>query len=330
MKHIPLALALSWLAAAAAAAAPQLGAYKDVTLAVDSEGPRLRSAVTGSATALPGPATAMLDSVSWAFAVGECGNETWSGLPADRLAAANVPAFVRAGQRYVLATGGEAGVFTCASDAGMERFIARHESALLAGVDFDIEGKQTDAQIDSLVQRAVAAAARRPKLSFSFTLATHAAGDGSRASLNGTGERVLDALRRHRFDTAIINLMVMDYGPASPAVCVVRESDRRCDMGRSGLQAARNVAQKYGVPLQRIALTAMIGVNDVVENVFTPDDARLLAREAAAAGLAGVHYWSLDRDVPCPATSAQSTCSSLPGGAALDFARAFAEGLGRR
>jgi hypothetical protein len=31
-------------------------------------------------------------------------------------------------------------------------------------------------------------------------------------------------------------------------------------------------------------------------------------------GLAGVHYWSYDRDVDCPAGSASSTCSSMGSG----------------
>ena len=85
-------------------------------------------------------------------------------------------------------------------------------------------------------------------------------------------------------------------------------------MGKSALQAARNVHQKYGLPLAQIELTAMIGVNDVVSNVFTLDDARKLAATVKKMKLAGLHYWSLDRDRPCaePTTGASATCSTLP------------------
>ncbi len=57
----------------------------------------------------------------------------------------------------------------------------------------------------------------------------------------------------------------------------------------------------------------MIGVNDVVSNVFTAADARLLARESRAMKLAGLHYWSLDRDTPCTGRTrgASPTCSTL-------------------
>jgi chitinase len=61
----------------------------------------------------------------------------------------------------------------------------------------------------------------------------------------------------------------MDYGEAIPRNCVV--SAGVCDMGRSAIHAARNVHVRYGLPMSRIELTPMIGVNDVVSNVVTID-----------------------------------------------------------
>jgi hypothetical protein len=126
----------------------------------------------------------------------------------------------------------------------------------------------------------------------------------------------------------------MDYGAASPAVCPLRPGAQppRCDMGRAGLQAAKNLASAFGWPMSRIALTAMVGVNDVLENVFTLDDARQLASDARSAGLAGVAYWSLDRDRPCEQATVVATCHTLPPSQVpqpLDFARALGQGLGR-
>ncbi|MFN7724871.1 MAG: glycosyl hydrolase [Rubrivivax sp.] len=322
-------------AGAATVGAPQLGVYKDVTLSVQADTGVWRSAVQGSVRPLaqvlrPG----LADVLYLAFAVGECGEETWSGQPAAAAAAANVPLLAAAGQRYVLSTGGALGVFTCDSDAGLDRFIARHASPQLVGVDFDIEGAQTPAQIDALAQRIASGERRHPALQFSVTLATHAGVDAARAGLNATGRAVLQALQRHGAQRTLVNLMVMDYGPASPAVCPLRPGVQpaRCDMGRAGLQAARNVAAAHGLPLSRIALTAMVGVNDVLENVFTLDDARQLAADARSAGLAGVAYWSLDRDRPCEQATVVATCHTLPPSQVpqpLDFARALAQGLGR-
>ena len=261
--------------------------------------------------------------LTWAFAVGECGAETWNGIDAQKVADANVAAFARAGIGYILATGGEGGVFTCGSDADMAAFIARYASPQLIGIDFDIEARQTPEQIDALLQRAVAARAKHPQLRFSFTLPTFASSDGSGRSLTSQGERVLQAIRHHALDEYTINLMVMDYGPAQPANCVVKEG--ACDMAASAVQAALNLHRGHGVPLHRIELTPMIGVNDVVANVFTLADARTLTRWVREQGLAGLHFWSLDRDAPCtrPEPGASATCSGVdaPAGA---FHRMFA------
>lgn len=251
--------------------------------------------------------------LTWAFATGECGAEKWGDESAQQVADAHVAAFDQAGVDYIVSTGGQGGIFTCATDEGMERFIKRYESKHLIGLDFDIEAGQTAQQVESLILRIKAAQAKRPQLRYSFTVATHAASDGSRKSLNGEGEAILAALRRNGVRDFTFNLMVMDYGPGERASCVQKRGGV-CDMGKSALQAARNVSQKYGLPYAQIELTAMIGVNDVVSNVFTLDDARMLAAAVKKMKLAGLHYWSLDRDRPCgePTTGASPTCSTLP------------------
>ncbi|MES2316033.1 MAG: glycosyl hydrolase [Pseudomonadota bacterium] len=276
--------------------------------------------VDGKRTVGPGALT-------WAFATGECGEERWVDDGGQQVADANVAAFDQAGVDYIVSTGGQGGVFTCATDEGMERFIRRYASARLIGIDFDIEAGQTARQVDSLIQRIKAAQEKRPQLRYSFTLATHAASDGSGKSLNREGEAILAALRRHGVRAFTFNLMVMDYGPGDSSVCVLKRG-KLCDMGRSALQAARNVNRKYGIPFAQIELTAMIGVNDVVSNVFTLDDARLLAAAVKKMKLAGLHYWSLDRDRPCsaPLAGASAHCSGMPL-KALEYNRVLAESL---
>ena len=302
------------------------GPYKDVTIAFDPQTKLLSTEVLGKRQ----PVTEVLRpgaTLTWGFANGECGAETLGGLDASAVAAANVAAFNRAGIGYIVSTGGEAGVFTCGSDAGMEAFIARYASPRLVGIDFDIEGKQTPEMIDALVQRAVAAQRKRPHLRFSFTLATQAASDGSRASLNELGQGVLRAIRARGLASYTINLMVMDYGPPVLANCVV--ANGVCDMGASAIQAAENLAAAEGVPFGQIALTAMIGVNDVAANDFTPADATRVARYVRERGLAGLHFWALDRDTPCPrpAQGASATCSGLEMVPAGSYLKAFERGL---
>ena len=104
----------------------------------------------------------------------------------------------------------------------------------------------------------------------------------------------------------------MDYGSPSAGVCVV--AGGACDMGQSALQAAYNLHDKWGVPYPNIELTPMIGQNDASSEKFTLADAHTVAHFAVAQGLAGVHYWSYDRDVDCAAGSASPTCNSMGSG----------------
>ena len=309
---VVLLLAICAGDARAGAPAFVFGAYKHLPMWKDASN-AITAAPDGMATRYiaGGKRSFGPGALSWAFATGECGDEKWGEEQGAAIAAANVADFERAGVDYIVSTGGGGGMFTCASDAGMERFIARYDSKHLVGIDFDIEAEQSPAQIESLVLRAKDAQRKRPRLRFSFTVATHAASDGSRRSLNATGEAILKAVRRNGLRDAVFNLMVMDYGPGERSKCVVR--DGVCDMGRSAIQAARNVNAKYKIPFSQIELTAMIGVNDVVSNVFTLDDAQVVADAVKAMKLAGLHYWSLDRDTPCtaPTTGASPTCSTL-------------------
>jgi hypothetical protein len=311
---LPAALMLACASASAAAPVFLAGPYKHTAMHRQPS-----HVITIAPAGVPLPAVAdgkragWRGAMSWAFATGECGDERWGEESGQDIADANVALFDRAGVDYIVSTGGQGGVFTCATDEGMERFIRRYESKHMRGLDFDIEAGQSEAQVESLILRIKAAQARRPQLRVSFTVATHAASDGSAKSLNHEGETILALLRRHGVRDFVFNLMVMDYGPGERASCVLK-AGAVCDMGQSAMQAARNVNKKYGIPFSQLALTPMIGVNDVVSNVFTLQDAALLAAQVRKMKMAGLHYWSLDRDAPCsaPVAGASPTCSGMP------------------
>ena len=304
---------------APASAAPDWlqGPYQDVSQGLDAADARMPGLPW---TSPPAPGRVLV----WAFATGDCANERWGEVDTARFARVNVAAFDQAGRDFIVSTGGEAGGFTCDSPEALARFVARYASPRLRGIDFDLERQQTPAQIGALVRAAASLQRAQPALRISFTLATHAGSDGTLRSLNATGELVMAAIAAAGLDTAVINLMVMNYGPPDPRWCVVqgRGDQARCDMGASALQAARNVAAKYRWPKAQIALTAMLGENDVAGNVFTLADADTLLRGARELGLAGVHWWSQGRDRPCPAGSPRvsPSCHGLSGGAAGDFA----------
>jgi hypothetical protein len=242
------------------------------------------------------------------------------------MATANASMLAQSGVKYILSTGGAAGSFTCGSESGMSTFIGRWASSGLIGVDFDIEAGQSQSVIGDLITRIKNAHGSYPNLRFSLTLATLAnnnggstaqsLGSGVQDSFNTYGDWTMQAVQS-TFGSSwpsyvTVNLMTMDFGSASAGVCVVNGAS--CDMGQSAIQAAYNLHDKWGVPWSAIELTPMLGGNDVSSEQFKLEDADTISRFAISKGLAGIHYWSYDRDTDCAQGSASPTCNSMGNG----------------
>ena len=316
-------------------------AYKDTSINMNWNTNVITTNVSGSPTAIASDLTANgSHTITLAFATGECGSESWGGVPGAAMASANVSLLSAAGVKYILSTGGAAGSFTCGSDAGFATFINRWASSGLIGVDFDIEAGQSPAVISDLIQRIKSAHGAFPNLRFTLTLATLAnnngastaqsLGGGAPDSFNVYGDETLNAVKSILgFNGSAaswpgyvtVNLMTMDYGAASAGVCVV--SGGICQMGQSALQAAYNLNDKWGVPFSNIELTPMIGGNDAQSEQFTLGDADTVASFARAKGLAGVHYWSYDRDTDYPPGAASPTCNSIGNAGAHGYLKRF-------
>jgi hypothetical protein len=306
--------------------------YKDVTINMNWNTYQMQSAVTGSDLPVVGSGSLVsqyipnLTGITLAFATGTCGSETWGGVSGANWAAENVPQLQAANLDYVVSTGGAAGTFSCDSAAGMESFIARYASPNLVGIDFDIEGGQTQSQIQDLVAAAAGAQSQYPNLRFSFTLATLGASDGSYGGVNSLGNEVVEAVLGSGLNNYVINLMTMDYGNASSSVCVVVSGS--CEMAQSAIQAVENLEHTYGIPASKIAVTPMIGMNDATTETFTIGDVDTLASYVVNNGLAGLHFWSLDRDTPCSDTYASPTCDSISSTTPLEYTNRFLSDIG--
>lgn len=318
------------------------GPYKDTSIHMNWNTNVIATNVSGSAVPF---ATSVAQigarTVTLAFATGECGQENWGGVPGAAMASANKATLDQSGLKYVLSTGGAAGSFSCGSDAGMNAFLDRWAGPNLIGLDFDIEAGQSSAVIANLITRIRSAHVRYPGLRFSLTLATLAASQAGQSTARALGGAAVDSLNLYGVTTlnavksslgwdgtsagwpsyVTVNLMTMDYGGPGPGVCLL--SGGQCQMGQSALQAAYNLHDRWNIPYANIELTPMIGGNDVQGETFTLADAATVARFAIAQGLAGVHYWSYDRDVDCPAGPASATCNSVGGAGTLGFLRAF-------
>jgi chitinase len=306
--------------------------YKDVTINMNWNTYEMQSAVEGSDLPVVGSGSVVstyvpkLPAITLAFATGACGSENWGGVSGADWAAENVPQLNSAGLNYVVSTGGEAGTFTCASTAGMDSFIATYASPHLVGIDFDIEGGQSESDIQNLVAAAAGAQATYPNLQFSFTLATLGASDGSYGGVNSLGNEVVEAVLGSSLKNYVINLMTMDFGSASSSVCVVVNGS--CEMGQSSIQAVENLEHTYGIPASKIAVTPMIGLNDNTSETFTIADVDTLTSYAVSNGLAGLHFWSFDRDTPCSDDYASPTCDSVSSTTPLEYTNRFLSDLG--
>src|SRR5882724_6356077 len=298
--------------------------YKDITISLNWNTNVISTAVTGALTPLLNVMPTNLKAVTWAFATGECGSENWGGLSAAAVPGANVQDFISSGRNYVISTGGAAGSFTCGTDSGFERFIQTYLSSNMLGVDFDIEGGQSQSVINNLIQRVIVAERNHPNLRFSFTLAT--LGGNSPQSLGSIGVTVMNAIRSAGLTKYTVNLMAMDYGSAIASNCTVVGGV--CEMGQSAIAAAEDLHGNWAVPYNQIEITPMIGGNDTQGETFTVADIGTVSSYAKQKGIAGVHFWSFDRDNDCTQTWASPTCNSYGQAGRLGFTTRFLSALG--
>jgi hypothetical protein len=191
----------------------------------------------------------------------------------------------------------------------MESFIARYASPNLVGIDFDIEGGQSESDTQDLVAAAAGAQAQYPHLQFSFTLATLGASDGSYGGVNSLGNEVVEAV----LGSGLTNYVVVSG---------------KCQMAQSAIQAVKNLEHTYKIPASKIAVTPMIGMNDTTTEAFTTTEVKTLTKYVVNNGLAGLHFWSLDRDTPCSDDYACPTCDSIPSTTPLEYTKKFLSDLG--
>lgn len=217
------------------------------------------------------------------------------------------------------AAGSELGL-ACKSTAELAAAYGKVVDAYkLTKVDFDIEGAALpDTAANSRRAQAIAQLQKsHPGLDVSFTLPVMPEG------LTQPGVDLVADAKKNGVAVSAVNIMAMDYGPAYSG-----------DMGTYAIQAATATqAQIKGVlglseaaAWKAVAVTPMIGVNDVSTETFKVDDAAQLVEFAKSKGLGRLAMWSGARDKQCAGgakNSADPTCSSILQDP-LAFTKAFA------
>lgn len=104
-------------------------------------------------------------------------------------------------------------------------------------------------------------------------------------------------------DLAGVNLMVMDYGGSR------EQSQSMAEASKSALNETHRqlgiLYQQVGINLssqslwRKIGATPMIGQNDILEEVFTLEDATDFNSFSLTQGIGRMSMWSANRDIPC-------------------------------
>ncbi|MFI8072033.1 cellulose binding domain-containing protein [Streptomyces sp. NPDC086033] len=217
------------------------------------------------------------------------------------------------------ASGSELATTCSSADALAAAYGKAVDAYGLTKVDFDVEGGALP-NTAANTRRAQAIAklqSLHPGLDVSYTLPVMPEG------LTQDGVDLLANAKSNGVKIDTVNIMAMDYGPSYSA-----------DMGTYAEQAATATqAQVKGVlglsdsaAWKAVAVTPMIGVNDVATEIFKVDDASQLVTFAKAKGLGGLSMWSATRDKQCSGgakPAADATCSSIVQDA-FAFSKAFA------
>ncbi|MFF3559016.1 cellulose binding domain-containing protein [Streptomyces sp. NPDC002574] len=246
----------------------------------------------------------------------------WGGVT-DVAADAQIGDLRKAGGDVRVSFGGASGselATTCSSPAALAAAYGKVvDTFKLTQVDFDIEGGAiANATANSKRAKAIAQLqASHSGLDVSYTLPVMPTG------LTQDGVNLLADAKANGVRVAAVNIMAMDYGASFSG-----------DMGGYAIDAATATQAQIKSVLglsdaaawKAVAVTPMIGVNDVSTEVFRVDDASQLVAFAKSKGLGWLSMWSATRDKQCPGgakNSADATCSSIVQDASA-FSKAFA------
>jgi hypothetical protein len=205
------------------------------------------------------------------------------------------------------ASGSELATTCSSADALAAAYGKAVDQFKLTKVDFDIEGGALP-NTTANTNRAKAIAKlqqQHPGLDVSFTLPVMPEG------LTQDGVNLLSNAKSNGVKISAVNIMAMDYGASYSG-----------DMGTYAEQAATATQAQVKSVLglsdsdawKTVAVTPMLGVNDVSSEVFKVDDATQLVNFAKSKGLGWLSMWSATRDKQCAGgakPTADATCSSI-------------------
>jgi chitinase len=292
----------------AAAAAPNAGAAKSSGTAY---APYVSATTPVGTDSAGSPATYNL-----AFVISDGSGcvPKWDGMYAigDAAVKSRISALRKSGASVRVSFGGADGkelASTCDNATDLAAaYGAALDAAGSAQADFDVEGAQlSDSGSVALRSEAIALLQKkRPGLAVSFTLPVMPSG------LDADGLALLESANDHSVDVSTVNIMTMNYGSSFTA-----------DMGGY----AKVFGLSSGGAWRGLALTSMIGVNDVHNETFGLSDAARVRAFAEKKGVAWVSMWASFRDQQCEKGSATAGDASTDCSGVKQSSGAFAKAL---
>ncbi|MET7681252.1 chitinase [Streptomyces sp. NPDC005423] len=264
--------------------------------------------------------------LAFAIAGGSACTPEWNGTTAigDSAVTARIAKLRSSGASVRVSFGGASGkelAETCSDASTLAKaYGAALDAAGSTQADFDIEGAAlTDSASVTLRSEAIALLQKeRTGLKVSFTLPVMPSG------LDSDSLALLESANDKGVRVSTVNLMTMNYGASYSG-----------DMGDYAITAATaahtQLKKVFGLSdagaWRGMALTSMIGVNDVAGETFSLSDAAQVRTFAEEKEIAWVSIWSSFRDQQCGTGStdddAATDCSGVAQSAGA-FGEAFA------
>ncbi|MFG2522299.1 chitinase [Streptomyces sp. NPDC048527] len=261
------------------------------------------SATTASDLDVAGTPSAY--NLAFAIADGSSCTPTWNGTHAigDAKVKKRISALKASRATLRVSFGGASGkelAETCGSASALaDAYAATLDAAGATEADFDIEGDALK-DSDSVTLRSEAIALlqkKRTDLKVSFTLPVMPSG------LDADSVALLESANDQGVKVSSVNIMTMNYGTSYTG-----------DMGDYAITSAKaahaQLADIFGLSDRNawrgLAVTPMLGTNDIDNETFTLSDAAQLRAFAEKEGLAWVSMWSTFRDQECSSADTSS------------------------
>jgi len=286
------------------------GAPSPAATAPSSSSPFAPYVSATAASALDAAGSPSAYNLAFAIADGSSCTPTWNGTHAldDSKVKKRISALKSSGATVRVSFGGASGkelAETCGSASALaDAYAATLDAAGATQADFDIEGNALkDSGSVALRSKAIALLQeKRTDLEVSFTLPVMPSG------LDADSVALLESANDQGVKVSSVNIMTMNYGTSYTG-----------DMGDYAITSAKaahsQLADVFRLSDRNawhgLAVTPLLGTNDVDNETFTLSDAAQLRTFAKKKGLAWVSMWSTFRDQQCSSDDDSSSDDAL-------------------